>query len=227
MRGPDYWGQETMTRVGSSPALDRVLDRLDGMRRNGSGYRALCPAHDDHDPSLDVSSGQRGVLVICRSQGCSLEAIVAALGLTVADLFDVPLTTSTSSSGAAQVATKYIYRDEDGTPLFEAHRLPNKEFRLRLPGRTTGGIGDVRRVLDRLPEVIEGVGERRWIIICEGEKDAERVAAEGFVATTNPMGAGKWKAVRFGGAHRSQGRCPRRQRRTRTQPRPPRSPPTL
>src|SRR5262249_43080748 len=31
------------------------------------------------------------------------------------------------------------------------------------------------------------------VLVVEGEKDADRLASQGFVATTNPMGASKWK----------------------------------
>jgi hypothetical protein len=31
------------------------------------------------------------------------------------------------------------------------------------------------------------------VFVCEGEKDADRLAALGLTATTNPMGAGKWR----------------------------------
>src|SRR5262249_36617710 len=47
-------------------------------------------------------------------------------------------------------------------------------------------------VLYRLPEVIIAIAEGRSIYVVEGEKDADNLAALGLVATTNPMGAGKW-----------------------------------
>ncbi|MBA3688917.1 MAG: hypothetical protein H0W81_08835 [Chloroflexi bacterium] len=63
------------------------LDRLSGVRPSGTGFVALCPAHDDRNPSLSVSEGDDGrVLANCHA-GCSPEDVVAALGLTMADLF--------------------------------------------------------------------------------------------------------------------------------------------
>jgi putative DNA primase/helicase len=45
----------------------------------GSGGSARCPAHDDDNPSLSVSDGPNGkVLVHCHA-GCSQEAVIAAL----------------------------------------------------------------------------------------------------------------------------------------------------
>ena len=47
----------------------------------------------------------------------------------------------------------------------------------------------MRRVLYRLPEVLKA----EEVLIVEGEKDAETVAALGFTVTTSPMGAKKWR----------------------------------
>lgn len=68
--------------------FDRILDRLDGVRRTGDGRAmARCPAHQDRRPSLSVSEGDDGrVLVYCFA-GCGVEAIVASVGLDLADLF--------------------------------------------------------------------------------------------------------------------------------------------
>ncbi len=46
------------------------------------GFRALCPAHDDHNPSLDIDPGDNGSpLVICRSCGAKYHAVIQALGI--------------------------------------------------------------------------------------------------------------------------------------------------
>jgi putative DNA primase/helicase len=48
-------------------------------KRVGRGWVACCPAHDDHDPSLSIDSGDDGrPLVFCHG-GCSQAAVVAAL----------------------------------------------------------------------------------------------------------------------------------------------------
>jgi putative DNA primase/helicase len=50
-----------------------------GGRRHGYQYRCRCPAHDDHDPSLDVRDTVGGVLVNCKA-GCSQASVIQALG---------------------------------------------------------------------------------------------------------------------------------------------------
>ena len=62
--------------------------KLDKSKRTGDTLTARCPAHDDKNPSLSVKLGGRGdsVLVHCFA-GCPTDAILAALGWTMRDLF--------------------------------------------------------------------------------------------------------------------------------------------
>jgi hypothetical protein len=59
---------------------------LKGLRRSGSGYLALCPAHEDRSPSLSIREEGDRLLVHCHA-GCSPQAVVAALGMQMSDLF--------------------------------------------------------------------------------------------------------------------------------------------
>jgi hypothetical protein len=100
----------------------------------------------------------------------------------------------------SRVVRAYDYTDESGALIHQTVRLEPKSFRQRRPhpekpGEWIWNLAGVQLVLYRLPEVISGVATgRRRIFICEGEKDADNVAALDFVATTCAMGAGKWCA---------------------------------
>ena len=52
-------------------------------------------------------------------------------------------------------------------------------------------VKGVRRVLYRLPELLARPDETVYVV--EGEKDADRLASLGLLATTNSGGAGKWQ----------------------------------
>ncbi len=66
---------------------EELLSRLDGVRARGGGrWTARCPAHADRVPSLSIAEGERGILIHCFA-ACRKEDVVAALGLTLADLF--------------------------------------------------------------------------------------------------------------------------------------------
>jgi hypothetical protein len=54
-------------------------------------------------------------------------------------------------------------------------------------------VKDTRQVPYHLPDLIKGVAAGRRIFITEGEKDADNLRSLGFVATTNPGGAKKWR----------------------------------
>jgi putative DNA primase/helicase len=175
--------------------LQQVLDALgDGARRCGTGWEARCPSHDDRVASLSINEGADGrVLLFCHA-GCESHRIVGDLGLTWAGLFpesrDKPLMLD-------DAVIVYDYHDEQGRVLFKVGRFSApKSFRPFHPDgmRWKIGQGNVRRVPYRLPEVISAVRENRYVFVVEGEKDADNLAKLGFVATTNPGGAGKWQS---------------------------------
>jgi len=59
----------------SAESIAKVL----GGREAGTGWVALCPAHDDRTPSLSIQEGDDGnVLVHCHA-GCTQEQVIAAL----------------------------------------------------------------------------------------------------------------------------------------------------
>ncbi|MGV3723559.1 MAG: hypothetical protein ACO1SX_21900 [Actinomycetota bacterium] len=66
--------------------LELVLSRLDNPKRNGDGWKARCPAHDDAEPSLCVGDGDKGVVLQCKA-GCPTSAVVASINLKMSDLF--------------------------------------------------------------------------------------------------------------------------------------------
>jgi len=66
---------------------DRVLDRLAGVHRARRGWAAKCPAHDDRTPSLTISLGDQGQVLLYCFAGCALERILDRLQLTVRDLY--------------------------------------------------------------------------------------------------------------------------------------------
>lgn len=84
----------------------------------------------------------------------------------------------------------YDYLDAAGNLSHRVVRCDPKSFRQCQPDGKGGWIWNlngIKRVLYHLPEVI-GADE---VLVVEGEKDADTATSLGFVATTNPGGAGK------------------------------------
>jgi len=65
--------------------LSNFLKRLEGVRKSGNGYMALCPAHDDHEPSLSITQAEDRILINCFA-GCNAQDVVKSLGLEMKDL---------------------------------------------------------------------------------------------------------------------------------------------
>jgi hypothetical protein len=205
--------------------LARVKAALEAAGCRASGEHVwTCPAHEDSRPSLSVSEGRDGRVLLKCHAGCGLPEILARLGLEKRELFaDAP----SGPSGKRREVAAYRYRDEGGKLLFEVVRFEPKGFGQRRPvagggwayglapgwyvrgrrgdwiradpgrGPVTGEsreLPEARRVLYRLPELLSAVGRGETVYIVEGEKDVEALAALGLTATCNPQGAGKWRA---------------------------------
>ena len=94
----------------------------------------------------------------------------------------------------ARVVSSYDYHDESGELLFQVQRKEPKAFVQRRPvgNGWEYKVKGVRQIPYRLPELVAApLGTPIYIV--EGEKDADRLAALGLVATCNAGGAGKWR----------------------------------
>ena len=186
--------------------LDAILHRLEAhhgqpAKRSGDGYSTRCPAHEDRHASLSVTEADDGRVLICCHAGCTVQAIMQALGLPMSDLF--PRREPERKRKPAQEpkpapVPTYIYTDAAGEPVHGTLREAGKRFvQARADAASpTGwfyGLGDIEPVLYRLPDVLQAVADGRTIYVCEGEKDCDNLHALGLTATTNPMGACKWR----------------------------------
>ena len=99
-----------------------------------------------------------------------------------------------ASRNGSRIVAEYDYKDASGQMLFQVVRLMPKDFKQRRPGKDgwVWSLGDVRRVLYRLPELLVADPDST-VYIPEGEKDVDNIREAGSVATCNPEGAGKWR----------------------------------
>lgn len=80
-------GNAAAVQTSTPPSPDLVLSRLERVRKAGAGWSARCPAHEDRTASLSVAVGNDGRILIHDFAGCSTHDVLAAIGLTVGDLF--------------------------------------------------------------------------------------------------------------------------------------------
>lgn len=178
--------------------IDEIVSRLGKAKKVGDGYKALCPGHDDKSPSLSISLGSDGKILVKCFAGCSTISIVNAIGLEMKDLFadsDPPIRgLGSNGSKAPAKATRividkvYQYTDADGVVIYENVRYHPKDFRQRRPDGNGGYIYNlqgVRRVPYRLPELIERLKQPDpEIWLTEGEKDADTLRLLGLTASS-------------------------------------------
>jgi hypothetical protein len=170
--------------------LTDLTGQLAGVKKVGDQqWQARCPAHDDSNPSLSVSIGGDGTILLKCHAGCTLKDICRALKIEVKDLFP-------KKKATGEPAVVYDYQDEFGRVLFQVCRFPGKRFRQRCSngnGGYTWNLNGVRRVLYHLPELTAAT-PNKYVFVVEGEKDADRLTKLGLLATCNSGGAGKWRA---------------------------------
>jgi hypothetical protein len=72
----------------SSPPLQDILSKLKKVKYIGSDrYMAECPAHQDMEPSLSITTGDDGRVLLKCHAGCKTEDVVKAIGMEMKDLF--------------------------------------------------------------------------------------------------------------------------------------------
>jgi hypothetical protein len=109
--------------------------------------------------------------------------------------FDIGKIIAAQSAGSgkpkANIVATYDYTDDKGELLYQVCRLEPKSFRQRRPDGKGGwiwSVKDCRRIPYRLPELLKYPDA--CVFVCEGEKDADRVASLDHCATT--VACGDW-----------------------------------
>lgn len=190
--------------------LDEVLRLLKGVKQSGSQWMARCPAHDDSNPSLAVSEGKDGRVLLHCHVGCHTEDVARAIGMSMADLTPSIATRTKQSVNYARAAQprsrgavieslegklgqrshEWEYHDRNGKVVgvilrFETPR--GKEIRpvSLIDGKWTAKGMNEPRPLYGLPAAVEA----SCVVVTEGEKAADAARLLGYTATTSAHGA--------------------------------------
>jgi hypothetical protein len=200
----------------STTPIRRVLDRLadSGLHATGSGWSARCPAHEDRKASLSIADGDEGRVLLNCHAGCDHKAIVSALGLEEADLFDRDdqRRPTTKASKAKKAGTAYatakaavaayqrtlgkptdVYEYEDAgevVGLVVRWSRPDGTKEIRPVSRHADGWRlehmPTPRPLYQLSRLSAAASDRVYVV--EGEKAADAASGLGLLATTSPGG---------------------------------------
>lgn len=161
--------------------LADIITKLEGAKKQGAGFQAKCPVHDDKQASLSLKLGNEGRPVLHCFAGCESRDVLAALGMTWADFFP-PKEARPKSRRVAE----YTYEGADGSPLYRKVRMEPKGFFVESFDGSTWkmGMGDAKPTLYRLPQLLKGIASGDIILLVEGEKDVATLEALGYTATT-------------------------------------------
>src|SRR5689334_12038243 len=92
--------------------LENVLSKFPHARRSGKDWTAHCPAHEDRTPSLSISEGDDGRVLLFCHVGCTTEKILSAIHLEVSDLFEPNMSATPRSAAAAPRAPQFATGNE-------------------------------------------------------------------------------------------------------------------
>lgn len=184
----------------SKSQMEMVADKLENVNWNSEGgFKALCPAHDDHNPSLSVSEGENGRPIFHCFAGCAYEDVVAVLheidgrastrndttdnqtsdGFTpqafVDGKFMVPNFKKLCGKKPAKV---YKYLDSHGRIFGYVARFKNKSFQPITPWQNQNGktVWKAKGFFGKRPLYgLETLGEsdQQKVLIVEGEKTVD------------------------------------------------------
>lgn len=193
------------------PAAVPILNKLRGIQDKGTYWSAFCPAHDDRTKrSLSVREGTlrngRKALGFHCFTGCDLDAIVAALGITRADLYldspqapRAPSRASGSGTGPSVVSVKdYEIRDTKGALIAVHHRKDLSDGSKQIWWTRNGerGLGGMNYTMlplygVHLLEAWTGTlyPESRTLFVAEGEKATEALWRRDLKAVGTVTGA--------------------------------------
>jgi RecA/RadA recombinase len=180
--------------------LPGFLGRHYGLRVNGNGA-ALCPFHDDGEPSLSIT--MKNGIGLFKCHGCGASGSILDFVMRKEDL-DLPAaahriaelegirepTPSPARKPERKIEKVYDYADESGELIFQKIRYSPKSFACRRPnGKAwiydTKGVKPVPYRLDKIKSELR-------VFLCEGEKDADLLADLSYPSTSAPFGAGSW-----------------------------------
>jgi len=173
--------------------LQEFISNLKNVSGNPNQLIASCPAHEDDNPSLAVSIGTEGQIIMHCHAGCETRDVLGALGMSIADLY------VDTSSDNQDFEREHVYVDEQGHPYLRVrkNRPANGAYGYVQHRFEDGiwkpGVKGLTRLPYNYPAVLEAIERGHIVVITEGEKDADTWINRGYAATCFPSGAKGWK----------------------------------
>ena len=196
---------EIKSKVDIAKVYEDETGNIVESRKDQLKVRCFLPGHIDEHPSCSINR-EMGVWYChrCNKSGTVIDLVMATQG------FEKPIEAATylaqkygiesnydplSDIFYIEEETEYVYTDLKGETIHKTIRKLEKGFSQKryINGKWEWGLADIKLVLYNLPAVDKAIKSGDTIFVVEGEKDAETLSRIGLTATTNALGAGKWK----------------------------------
>lgn len=191
----------------SDRPVDRVLNHpsvkgISPLGDSGTDWTAHCPAHEDSNKSLSIGVGRDEKVILKCFAGCSAKDISESIGLKLSDLFsESDLNAKDRDSGITVKRLAFMKRLPDR--WLRAHAklrdaAPGEEKQVFIPYFSRGGLPLFERKRSALSAkegtrqakgvslvpyglwLLDGFGDRKKLIIVEGETDAWSLWYNGY-----------------------------------------------
>ena len=190
-----------------SASIENVIhNRGIKMRRSGAELVGPCPVCGDGDDRFSINPRKQkwycrrcdkgggdaiGLVEFLDGVGFR-EAVTSLNGGRSSNGADKPQRPNREPPPVASEPAFYIYELANGAPYLGVKRTAQKDFyqHHRVGSEWASGAPDGPKIPYRLPQLLQA--EHETVLVAEGEKDADNLAALGFTATTNSGGAKNW-----------------------------------
>ncbi len=162
--------------------VELILERAEGVRRVGSGWKVSCPlskhgrGFGDRNPSVSITEGDDSRALVNCQAGCQTEDVVAEWGLNMSDLFEqrnghkkVFRSNPPKTTATVQPCTLENYAEAKGLPVefLQKLGLRDQNYRkkppaVRIPYRDADGEEIAVRYRTALEKSDEGDERFRW-----------------------------------------------------------------
>ena len=161
-------------------SVDEVISVLDGVTASGNGYKALCPSHNDKEPSLSISADNDGNAMCYCHAGCNQQTVFKAiydrLGRQMEFDDDKPVRVK------KEIIARNDYIDENGDIIDTKVRQQPKKF------FWDKAVKKQKRKNELPLFNLKNVIEHDIIFAVEGEKDVLTLSDLGYGATNSKDG---------------------------------------
>lgn len=186
--------------------INELLTHFSGVKplSGEDHYIALCPCHNDHEPSLDIAVKGNKILMTCPVCGADGKAVMQELGLGVNELFyeqrqstrpSKPQSVDYHYSDTLKKSRFYMWdsKKQRYKKSFEwQHKAASGKWQKGLPKDKDGKSISPPLYKQNLIESTKQSGKLLYIV--EGEKDVDTLTDKlGLPAVCSPHGAGQGK----------------------------------